>query len=313
MFRLLIAFLLLLQFATPAVADRILNLYIGPSGGTYQYFGTGIARLMKNSGMYVLTRASGGSVHNIRLVQSGKADVALANYSDIQLALSGQLESDALKYRNVSVLARLYYAPMQLVVRKNTKILTPKDLKGKRLGVGNEGSGTAALARRLLNTLGIDKDVQKVNVGFRDAAKQLLEKKIDAFFVLSGYPTAAILELSEKIEIDLVNLHELAVQTGLYRAFPSLTPVIIPEGMYNGQTEPVKTFQDSVLLVAGRSLEAKHVTKILNSIFSDEGLLVMRTIHDSAVHMKPDDATAGLELPMHPAAVAYWKERGIMK
>jgi uncharacterized protein len=194
--------------------------------------------------------ASQGSVQNLDMLTSGKAAFtiaaadAVATYRD-----DGEPGADRLR-----ACARLYDDYMQLVVPAGSPVRSAKDLKGMRVGVGQERSGVNLIAGRLLRAAGldVDKDVHAVHQGI-DRMPDLLEKgRIDAFFWSGGLPTTAIENLSAKTNIQLVQLgdlveklHALEPETRHYRA------AVMPADAYPAvqQGEPVNTVAVANLLV----------------------------------------------------------------
>lgn len=193
---------------------------------------------------------SEGSVENLEMLTSGKASFAIAA-SDAVATYRDSKEPGAERLR---ACARLYDDYIQLVVPAGSGVRSAKDLKGMRVGVGQERSGVNLIAGRLLRAAGldVDKDVHAVRQGI-DRMPGLLEKgKIDAFFWSGGLPTGAIENLSAKTNIQLVQLgdlveelHTLQPETRHYRA------AVMPADAYPAvqQGEPVNTVAVANLLV----------------------------------------------------------------
>ena len=295
-------------------SSKLSSLYTfsgGPSGGTFQYYASAISTIGQNNGHKILARSSGGSIENIRLVNSGKSDFAVAYSGHVYAGANGKLKNDPNLYENVSVLAYLYGAPAQLVVTESSGINDPRDLAGKRVGVGNAGSGAAANAEIFFSQIGVWEEMNREYLGYRNAATAMQNGQLDAFWVFTGYPSASILEVALQEDIKLLDTYAAGVESGLFDEHPFFTPVTIPENVYSGQTEAVSSFQDGALLVANDKVADDMVIKLLNLIYDPEGLAYMVSVHKSAAAMSVKNGLDGVVTKVHPAAVKFWRERGL--
>lgn len=286
----------------------------GPAGGTFQYYASGISTLASRSDLVnarLLARGTGGSVENLRLVDSGQADFGVVYSGNVWQARHGRLEADDRKYENVMAVAGLYGAPAHLVVRQSSGIDRAADLRGKRVAVGNAGSGAAYNAEVFFKQIGIWDDIRKEFLGYRNAAQALQNNQIDAFWVFAGFPSAAVMEVALQEDIQLLDTHGPARAAGLFEDYPYFSSVVIPAGTYEGQTEDVRTFQDAAVWVANADVPAETVHKLLTEVFSESGLGYMVSTHVSAEAMSVEGGTEGIVTPFHPGAERFWKEKGI--
>jgi uncharacterized protein len=283
----------------------------GPSGGTFQYYASAIATIGQKQGQKLLARSSGGSIENIRLVNSQKADFAVAYSGHVYAGAHGSLKNDASLYTDVLVMAYLYGAPAQLVVKANDDINQPLDLVGKRVGVGNAGSGAAANAEIYFNSLGIWDKMDREFLGYRNAATAMQNGQLDAFWVFTGYPSASILEVAMQTEIKLLDTYSAGEAVGLFQNNPFFTAVTVPANTYKGQTQDVASFQDGALLVANTKVPDDVVHQILTSMYSQEGLEYLVSVHNSAKSMAIATGLKGVVTPIHPGAIKFWQEKGL--
>ncbi len=286
----------------------------GPSGGTFQYYASAVTTLSKDiKDIKVLASSSGGSIENIRLTDSGKAQFAIAYSGHVYAGRNAMLKNDKKKYENVLALAYLYGAPAQLVVNKKLGITKSKQLKGKRVGIGNAGSGAAANATIFFTELGILKDMKAENLGYRGAGDALRNGQLDAFWVFAGFPNASVLETALQKDVVLLNVYNDAEEAGMFKKYPYFEKVIIPANTYKGQTKPVISFQDAALWVANKNVPEDVVYNLLKLVFSDKGLKHMVTTHKSAKAMSIQSGIKGIVTPLHPGAEKFWKETGTKK
>ncbi len=285
----------------------------GPAGGTFQYYASAISTLSRKHGMRVLASSSGGSIENIRLVNAGKSDFAVAYSGHVYQGRNGLMEGDPAKYEDVLAVAYLYGAPAQLIVRANSGIRSARELEGKRVGVGNAGSGAAANAEIFFSELGIWDKIERDFLGYREAASAFNNRQLDAFWVFAGFPNASVIEAALQNKIRLVNVYTDAEEIGMFKKYPYFSKATIPAGVYKGVTRETLTFDDSALLVANSKVPADVVYSLLKTIFSKEGLAHMVEVHKSAKAMSIENGLKGIVTPLHPGAERFWQEKGKLK
>ena len=282
----------------------------GPTGGTFQYFSNAIAILMSKNiaDLEVSSEGTGGSAENLKRLNAGDVDFGIVYSVDLWLGSKGQLPKDTKEYTNVRPMAYLYGAPAQLVVRKDSGITDVKALAGKKVAVGNAGSGAALSAQRLFETLGIWDKIEPQFLGYSAAASALGDKKIDAFWVLVGYPNSSIIEASTTNDIMLLDLVDAAKEAGFFEKYPAYSETSVPAGTYKGQEAEIKTFQDSALWCSGKDVDPEIVYQALKVVYSPEGLDHMVKAHKAASEMSIKGGLNGIPLPIHKGAEKYWLE-----
>ena len=128
----------------------------------------------------VKAQSSAGSIENLRKVDRNRSQLGVVYSGHVYLGRNGMLKNDTNRYENVLAVAFLYGAPAQLVIRKGSGIKNPEDLVGKKVGVGNAGSGAFANCELFFNHLGIWDRVERNAMGYNDAAAAFGNKQIDA-------------------------------------------------------------------------------------------------------------------------------------
>ncbi len=284
----------------------------GPTGGTFQYFANAIAILLSRNipDLEVSSEGTGGSAENLKRLNAGDVDFGIVYSVDLWLGAQGALPQDPKKYTKVRPMAYLYGAPAQLVVRRGEGITEPKQLQGKKVAVGNAGSGAALSAQRFFQALGIWDKMDPQFLGYSAAASALGDKKIDAFWVLVGYPNASIIEASTTNDIALLDLDAAARAAGFYQKFPAYSATRIPKGTYKGQDEEVRTFQDSTLWCTRDKVPDDVVYRALQVVYSREGLDHMVKAHKAASGMSIEAGVDGVPLPLARGAQKFWLEKG---
>ena len=312
-FTILFAFFVVMTFASDDLFAASYRFSGGPSGGTFQYYASAISTLAKKSEINVLASSSGGAIENIRTTNTGKSSFSVTYSGNVFEAVNGKLKNDENKYTDVLAVSFLYGAPAQLVVKKNSGITSAKELADKRVGVGNAGSGAAANAELFFTQLGIWDKMGRENLGYRAAADAFKNGQLDAFWVFVGYPNASVLEAALQSEVTLLDTYAAGEEAGLFEACPYFSKVTIPANTYNGQTDPVNTFQDAALWVANKDVPADVVYNLLKAVYSEEGLKYMVEVHKSAKAMSIASGIDGIVTPLHPGAEKFWKEMGVLK
>lgn len=285
----------------------------GPTGGTFQYFANGIAIMLSKSiaNLEVSSEGTGGSAENLKRLNSGDIDFGIVYSVDMWLGEKGQLPEDTRVYNKVRPMSYLYGAPAQLVVRADGGITDVMQLEGKKVAVGNAGSGAALSAQRLFESLGLWDKIQPQFLGYSAAASALSDNKIDGFWVLVGYPNASIIEASTTNDIRLIDLDKAANESGFYEKFPAYSSTRIPAGTYKGQDQDVATFQDSTLWCTREGVDDEIVYEALKVVYSPEGLEQMVKAHKAAEEMSIETGIMGIPLPLAKGAEKFWTEQGV--
>jgi TRAP transporter TAXI family solute receptor len=285
----------------------------GPTGGTFNFFANKMANLIsaRYEWIDVSTRGSGGSVENLRTLNKNGIDMGIVYSGDAFIGRTGKLLGDSTRYNQVAAIAYLYGAPAQLVVRQGSGIDSIESLEGKNIAIGNPGSGAALSAERFFKHLKMWRRIEHRNLGYSQAAADFIAGKIDAFWVLVGYPNSSIIEAASQVPIKLLDLGQIARASGLYGVYPFYSEVDIPANTYKGQTEVVHTFQDAALWCASRKLNEVTVYDSLQAVFVDEGLKSMVSTHKAAWEMSIQNGLKGVSVPLHDGALRFWKEQGV--
>jgi len=306
--------------AFPASSEaKVYKFAGGPSGGTFQYFASGIAQWTNDKKLLGMDKvnvsATAGSTQNIRLVSAGKADFGIGYAGDSYLASVGKLApGDETKYTGVRVVGYLYGAPAQLIVRADSGINSAADLAGKRVGVGKGGSGAAANAERFFRGVGVWDKMEPQFLGYDNAAAAFANKQLDAFWIFAGYPTASVIQAAQQDDIKLLDVNADAKKFGVFDAFPFYSDLTIPANTYKGQTEAIPSFQDSALWIVSDKVPDDVVYNMVKSVYSQEGLAYLISIKKTAKQMSVEGGTKGSnKLILHPGAEKFWKEMGVIK
>lgn len=309
----LLAFIL--TFPHAGQAEDIYIFGGGPAGGTFQFMAAGISLyepVKKLRDFKVQAKASAGSIENLRKVNSGTYAMAVVYSGELYMGRNGLLKDNATRYNNVLAVSYFYGAPAQLIVRKDSGIKKLSQLAGLNVGVGNKGSGAYANCERFFSHLGLWDKIQRNPMGYNDAAVSFGNSQLDAFWLFVGFPSGAAVMAAENNDIDLLDLYQPAEANGFFKKYPFFSKVIIPAGTYKGVDRDVESYQDSALWVANKDVPAEVVYTLLSLIYTDEGLAYMRRLKKTTEAMCVKDGVKGIVTPLHPGAIKFWQEKGIM-
>lgn len=287
----------------------------GPAGGTFQVVANGI-QVYKGvkaiNDFSVKAQTSAGSVENLRKTNSGKQHMSVVYSGHVWLGRNGKMKNDPNKYENVMAVSWLYGAPAQLVVRANSGIKSSKDLVGKKVGVGNAGSGAFANCELFFTHMGIWDKIERNAVGYNDAAAAFGNNQLDAFWLFTAFPSGAVIMAAQTNNIALVNLGADAEQSGFLDEYPYFGKLSVPPNTYKGVDYESPSFQDSALWVANKNVPEDVVYKLLTEIYSEEGLKHMYEMKKTFKNMSLETGPSNVVTPFHPGAMKFWKEKGLL-
>lgn len=280
-------------------------------GGMYHAFADAFAGIVQSEEedykMEVKTTA--GSAANLRLLSDDYVQLAIAQADLVNDAYYGTGIFEGKEYQGYSAVAGLYTEACQIVVLDDSDIHSVDDLQGKKVSVGEEESGTEQNAEQILAVYGLtDKLIDKVNLDYTDAASELKDGEIDAFFCTAGIQTTVINELSKQCGIRLLSLDEKE-KTKLSDAYDFYTECEIPADTYTGQTDAVDTVGVKAVLLASDKLSAKTVQKLTEMLFASQSELQYSLSTDIVL----DEAAAaeGISIPFHKGAAEYYQSAGV--
>ncbi|MEA3230515.1 MAG: TAXI family TRAP transporter solute-binding subunit [Thermodesulfobacteriota bacterium] len=288
----------------------------GPAGGTFQVVANGIQVYKPVKAIEEFTvkaQSSAGSVENLRKTNAGKQQMSVVYSGHVYLGMNGMMKKDTKKYTDVLAVAWLYGAPAQMVVRADSGIKSIKDLEGKKVGVGNAGSGAFANCELFFSHLGVWDKIERNAMGYNDAAAAFGNNQLDAFWLFTAFPSGAVIMAAQTNDIALLDLDADAKSSGFYDKYPYFGKLAVPAGTYKGVDYDAPSFQDSALWVANSKVSADVVYKLLSLVYTDEGLKHMLGQKKTFKNMSLKTGATNIVTPFHPGAEKFWKEKGMLK
>jgi len=307
-------FAIAVLFSNPALAQQKLTLSIGSgsTGGVYYPLGGGLAQVLSRQvpGWQATAEVTGGSVDNLKLVGTGKADLGFSMADAAWDAYAGN-EKFAGRKLPLRTLMVLYANRMHVVTVESSGITTMQDLAGKRVSVGSAGSATEIMAVRVLEAYGLASAVKRERLSVNESVNAMKDRKIDAFFWAGGVPTAAVTDLAATpgVKIRLID-HAGAVEAMNKRYGPLYSANVIPKSIYPGMTRDAANATVWNVLVANAAMPDDVAYTIVKTVFEHKPELV--AVHKEFGTLSLDYQTNGASpLPFHPGAIRYFAEKGL--
>ena len=320
-------FALCAVFILPGPADaqkkRFFGIATGGTGGVYYPIGGALAQVLtdKIPDMVVTAQSGNASVANVNLIARGEIESGLAQNNVALAAYTGDKESwKTPQVKNLRTISSLYPETMHFIALKKSGIRSLHDFKGKRIIVGDRGSGTEFDSRRVLESIGLTyDDIQPIFVYYATAVQRMKDEQADAIIWTSGVPNASMLEVATTKDVVFLPFPDEALEK-LTSKYPYYAPVTMPVA-YPKQ-EPVKTVALLALWVTSSDVPEKDVydvtyhlyekTPLLYRAKKDEvtGYSVVSQVHELGKNVKPENAFLGVTIPLHLGAYKYYKEKG---
>ncbi len=318
------------SFIGKAISNELTFFTIGTGGTAYTYYPVGgmIANAISKppgsrecgkggscgvDGLIASAVSSRGSVDNVNAIISGLRNSGFAQSDVAYWAYTGTGTMEGKEpAKDLRTIAALFQEHIHLVALKKSNINSVKDWKGKRVSLDEPGSGTYVDAKLILESNGLStNDVKAEALKGKAATDALRNGKVDAIFVVAGYPTGAIVELASAVDIKLVPIDGSGAKalTSKYGFF-SESP--IPSGTYEG-VDSVNTVAVGAQWFTSAKEDTDLIYKITKALWNKESRKLMDVGHAKGKTITPDTALSGVGVPLHPGAEKFYKEAGLLK
>ena len=303
--------------APAAQAEEFITIGTGGVTGVYYPTGGAICRLVnkgrKDHGIRCSVESTGGSVYNVETIKAGELEFGVAQ-SDIQYnAYNGVVQFESGAFEGLRSVFSVHPEPFTVVARADAGITTFEDLKGKRVNIGNPGSGQRATMEVLMEKMGWTSGdfalASELKAAEQSAA--LCDNQIDAMVYTVGHPSGSIQEATTACDSVLVEVSGDAV-TALVDEFPFYSVATIPGGMYRGNDNDVTTFGVRATLVSSDAVSEDAVYALTAAVF--DNFEDFKGLHPAFANLTPEEmATQALSAPLHAGAEKYYKEKGMIE
>jgi uncharacterized protein len=299
-------------FAPGAHAQSFINILTGGTSGVYYPLGVAIGKIYSDKIPNVKTQvqATKASVENLILLQQGRGELAFTLGDSLKAAWEGDEEAGfKSKLDKLRVLGAIYPNYIQIVATSDSGIKTLADLKGKSLSVGAPKSGTELNSRAILAAAGMTyKNIGKVEyLPFAESVDLMKNRQLNATLQSAGLGVASLKDLSTSTEITVVSVPKAIVD----KISPPFVPAMIPANTYTGQDKDVPTAAVVNYLVTSSAVSDDLAYQMTSLIF--ESLPELVNAHAAGKEIKLETAATGSPVPLHPGAIRYYREKGVMK
>lgn len=300
---------------TAEAAQKFITIGTGGVTGVYYPTGQAICRLVnksrKSHGIRCSAESTGGSVYNINTIRAGQLDMGVAQ-SDWQYhAYHGSSKfKDQGPFKELRAVFSVHAEPVSLVARTDSGIKTINDLAGKRVNIGNPGSGSEGTWNVVWNAMGKKNDDLGLAAQMKSAEtpSALCDNKIDAFWWLVGNPSALNKEAATTCDVVFAAVDNDAVRK-LVADNPYYRMATIPGGMYRGNDKDVTTFGVGATFVSSTNAADDTVYQVVKAVF--DNFDQFKKLHPAFGNLKESEMIKdALSAPLHGGAAKYYKERG---
>ena len=304
----------LLAGTAATAQERFITIGTGGQTGVYFVVGQSICRLVNRGtadhNLKCTAPSTGGSIANINAIKAGDMDMGVAQ-SDWQFhAYNGSSQFEGDKFDNLRAVFSVHGEPFTVVARADSGVASFDDLFGKRVNVGNPGSGQRATMDVVLDAMGkSDADfalASELKPAEQSAA--LGDNKVDAIIYTVGHPNGSIQEATSTVDAKLVSVTGEAIDK-LVSENPYYAKAVIPGGLYKGNDDDVETFGVKATFVTSADVADDVVYTVVKAVFDNFDRF--KGLHPAFATLKEEEMIAdGLSAPLHPGAEQYYRERG---
>ena len=319
-------------FAAGAQAQemKFFRIGTGSAGGTYFPIGGIIANAISNPpgsrpcdkggncgvpGLVAIAQSTNASAHNVNAIQAGEMEAGLTGAATLHFAYHGIEKFKDNAKPDLRVIANLYPEDMHLVLPKGKSLNGLADLKGKRVGIAQAGSGTQIAVELILDDHGVNRgNIDEAELNNAQSAERLADGQLDAYFYAAGTPVAAMIQLDNTKGMDLYSFTAEEVARANKRV-PYYIPSVIPAGTYPGVQYEVKTVAVSGILATNANQPEELIYGITKALWSKTARKLLDNGHAKGKVITLETALDGIEgigVPLHPGAERFYREAGMM-
>ncbi|MCT8648409.1 TAXI family TRAP transporter solute-binding subunit [Glaesserella parasuis] len=296
--------------------DKFVTIGTGGQTGVYYVVGQSICQLVNRDTAKTNVKcnapSTGASVANLNAIADKQMEMGIAQ-SDWQYhAYNGSSSFEGKKNDKLRAVFSIHPEPFTVMARTDAKITNFDDLKGKRVNVGDPGSGTRATMNVILAAKGRTDKEFKVASELKPAemASVMYDNNLDAITYNVGHPNGALKEAAASCDAHLVPVTGEAIDK-LVADHPYYAKATIPGGLYKGTDNPVDTFGVYATLVTSADVDADRVYTVVKAVFDNFDRF--KRLHPAFENLKEEEMIKNaLSAPLHEGAIRYYKERGWM-
>ncbi len=314
--------------AAQAQDMKFFRIGTGSAGGTYFPIGGVIANAISNPpgsrpcdkggacgvpGLVAIAVSTNASVANVNAIQAGQLEAGLSGAATIYESYNGVGKFEGNRKDKIRVIANLFPEDMHLVLPKGSTLGSLKDLKGKRVGIAQAGSGTQVAVLRILNHYGISRDdISAAELNNSQSAERIADGQLDAYFYAMGTPSSALVQLGSTRGFELYKFTE-AERDAIHKLIPYYVHSEIGPGTYEAVNYTVPTIAVNGQLVTSADQPDDLVYEITKALWNNNTRKLLDNGHPKGKVITLDTALKGVLTPLHPGAERFYREKGLIK
>lgn len=299
------------QPATETVTPVDLIIGTGATSGTYYFVGAALGNVVaqQSEKLNVMVQSTSGGVENIKLVGDGSIDIGMCNTDGLFNAYNGKVQFDG-NPQDVRLLMALYPSITHLITKKGSGITSWKDLKGKKVCMGTQGSSFVAVCAEILKEYGIDweKDITPYYLTAEEMGTAVNDGDIDAGFIYGGAPLAGITNACVSGEIEFVSMDKDVIDK-LCDKYPYYTPAVLRGDVYPGEHADTDGFALYTCMFCSADMDEEIAYEFVKTAM--ENLDLYKDTNASTQNISSKTVWDG-SIPLHSGAERYYKEMGWM-
>lgn len=307
-----VIFALTLAWQSAGFAQTMLQMPTGGVTGSFYMIGAPLAKFVNENSkqLRITPNTSGGSVENLRRVESGAAQIGMVQVELMHAGWHGEKPFDKpmRNWRVVGVVTPVLANHVVALSKDNIK--TASDLKGKVFAIGAPGSGAAVQMNLFLEHTGLRKTVDARMLPHQDYPTMLLDGKVQVINRANSVPAAVVDEIGVQKPINLVDFGRELDESGFLKKYPYYQKVTVKGGTYKGEKRDVTLFGSAGYFVAHKDVPDAVVYEFTKLAYSDDAVRQVNMAFAGANLNRKDPLTGNIG-PVHPGAAKFWKEIGV--
>ena len=316
--------------AAEAQEMKFFRIGTGSAGGTYFPIGGIIANGISNPpgsrpcdkggtcgvpGLVAIAQSTNASAHNVTAINAGQMEAGLTGAATLYFAYHGEAKFEGKKKPKLRVIANLFPEDLHLVLPKGRSLGSLKDLKGKRVGIAQAGSGTQIAVEIILGEQGINRgNIDEAELNNSQSAERIADGQLDAYFYAAGTPVAAMIQLDNTKGMELYSFSQEEIVAS-NKAVPYYVPSVIKAGTYAGVQYDVNTLAVQGILVTSSDQPEDLIYEITKAMWNKTTRKLLDNGHAKGKVIRLETALKGIDglnVPLHPGAERYYKEVGLI-
>lgn len=326
-----VAGLTMIGGAAQAQEMTFFRIGTGSAGGTYFPIGGLIANAISSPpgsracdkggtcgvpGLVAIAQSTNASAHNVTAINAGQMEAGLTGAATLYFAYHGVSKFEGSQKPKLRIIANLFPEDLHLVLPKGGNLGSLKDLKGKRVGIAQAGSGTQIAVELMLAAQGITRDdIEEAELNNSQSAERLADGQLDAYFYAAGTPVAAMIQLDSTKGMELYSFSDAEIKAS-NEAVPYYVPSTIKAGVYAGVAYDVQTLAVNGILATSSDLSEDLIYQVTKALWNDTTRKLLDNGHAKGKVIRLETALLGLDglnVPLHFGAEKFYKEAGLIK